>query len=39
MVEMMSYMGRLDVVMGALDFARAYLKVGVPSAALGGGMH
>ena len=37
-VEMMSYMGRLDMVAGALDVARAYLKVRVPSAVLYDGM-
>ena len=34
-VEMMAYMGRLDTVTGALDTARAYLKVRVPSGPLG----
>ena len=35
-VEMMAYMGRLDMVTGALDVARAYLKVRVCFVVLGG---
>ena len=38
-IEVMAYIGRLDMVTGALDVARAYLKVGVCFVGLGGGRH